>query len=225
MPRSARRGQSPPGKNRLTPKSGVWRLRIWSRRWCSLPGRRARPDLDPRATLDPTVRLRRGRLLRGIIGLSVAAFALARPIHAEYWPVNDVHLVRYLTAAAEPGDGIILSPSGVNLTAFYGDWPVELSATTRSPNAVPAEVMRDLTLHLPSRTAPARLVDGFVNDAPPPRIWWYVAFRTGESVEVLRTLAAHAYIAREVQETRMGPLYLAVRFPEERQPRPFVSRD
>ena len=74
------------------------------------------------------------------------------------------------------------------------------------------EVVRDLTLHLPSRTAPAQLVARFVRDASPPRIW-YVAFRTGESVEVLDTLAAHTYVSREMHETRMGTLYLAVRSP------------
>ncbi len=124
--------------------------------------------------------------------------------------MNDVHLVRYLTAAAAPGDGVILSPSGANLTAFYGEWPVVLSETTSRANAVQTEVVRDLTLHLPSRTAPAQLVARFVSDASPARIW-YVAFRTGESREVLETLAEHAYVTNEVQETRMGTLYLAVR--------------
>ncbi len=157
-----------------------------------------------------TAWLPRASLARAVIGLSAAAFALAQPIRAEYWPVNDVHLVRYLTAAAAPGDGVIPSPSGANLTAFYGEWPVVLSETTSRANAVQTEVVRDLTLHLPSRTAPGPLVARFVSDASPPRIW-YVAYRTGESVEVLDTLAAHAYVANEVQETRMGTLYLAVR--------------
>ena len=159
-----------------------------------------------------TAWLPRASLARAVVGLSIAAFALARPVRAEYWPVNAVHLIRYLVAAATPGDGVILSPSGANLTAFYGEWPVVLSETTSRANAVQTEVVRDLTLHLPSRTAPAQLVARFVSDASPPRIW-YVAFRTGESVEVLDTLAAHTYVSRAMQETRMGTLYLAVRFP------------
>ena len=71
-----------------------------------------------------TAWLPRASLARAVVGLSIAAFALARPVRAEYWPVNDVHLVRYLVAAATPVDGVILSPSGANLTAFYGEWPV-----------------------------------------------------------------------------------------------------
>ena len=58
--------------------------------------------------------------------------------------------------------------------------------------------------------APGPYVAALIDDARPERVW-YVAFRTGESTEVLRTLAAQDYATQEVLQTRMGNLYLAVR--------------
>ena len=148
---------------------------------------------------------------RAAVGLTVAALAMARPVHVEYWPVNDVHLVEYLTAAAKPSDGVILSPSGVNLTAFYGDWPVTISATDDGANAVQPEIERDRTVHLPrGGVSPEPYVTAMLDESQPERVW-YVAFRTGELLEVLRTLADLDYVTQEVQQTRMGSLYLAVR--------------
>ena len=56
-----------------------------------------------------------------------------------------------------------------------------------------------------------RGVAALLVESRPERVW-YVAFRTGESVQVLRTLAEHGYATEEVPRTRMGELYLAVNF-------------
>ena len=158
-----------------------------------------------------TESLPRAALARAAIGLTAAAIAMARPIPVQYWPVNDVHLVQHLSAAAGPSDGVILSPSGAALTAFYGSWPVTISVSDTAANATQVTIGRDRTVHLPrGGVSPGPYVAALIDDARPERVW-YVAFRTGESTEVLRTLAAQDYATQEVLQTRMGNLYLAVR--------------
>jgi hypothetical protein len=154
----------------------------------------------------------RRETLRLALGVAVAGFALYQPVNAEYWAVNDVWLVKHVATAAAPEDGLILSPSGSFLAAYYGPWPVTISATTRRANSTQAEIARDLTVHLPPVGAPRPFVEKLVTASRPERIW-YLAFRTGATTadrEVLETLESRGYLVKLVERTSRGRLYVAI---------------
>ena len=69
------------------------------------------------------------RLIRLAAAILVMAVAVTRPLHVEYFNVDDVHLVDHLSANLQPEDSLILSPTGAYLVAFYGHWPVTISET------------------------------------------------------------------------------------------------
>ena len=100
--------------------------------------------------------------LNGAMFTAVAGFALYQPVRAQYWAVNDVWLVRHVAKVAVPEDGLILSPSGTYLAAYYGPWPVTISATARRANSTQAEIDRRLTVHLPPVEAPRPFVEQLV---------------------------------------------------------------
>ena len=143
------------------------------------------------------------------------AFALARPVHAVYFDLDDVPLVTIVSSAARPDDGLILSQAGIYLAAFYGEWPVATSAADDASHGTAVTLVRERTLHLPMNASQERLVTGFLNASQPERVW-YLAYRTrGWEDDVVAAMAGLGYDVRNWQETSTGRLYLALR----REPR------
>ena len=158
-----------------------------------------------------TEALPRAGLFRLAAAASVVAIAMANPLRAAYWDVDDVHLVAALESRLQPDDGLVVSPSGAFLVAFYGRWPVTITPSDRHTHGTMATVAREPTLYLfrgPSQPAD---VTRFLAATRPERTW-YVAFRTGNSeARVVAAVEARGYLVRKVRETRRGRLYLAER--------------
>jgi hypothetical protein len=152
-------------------------------------------------------------ILRTTLGLAAVGFALFAPIRAEYWAVNDIRLVRRVAADARPADGLILSPAGTFLAAYYGPWPFVVTASRQRPNATQADIVRDLTAHLPPSGAPRPAVERLLV-APGPERVWYLDFRTAEGPEVLEAMADSGYAVKEVERTTRGRLYLGTHLRE-----------
>lgn len=158
-----------------------------------------------------TEALPRAGLFRLLAAAGVVAIAVANPLRAEYWDVDDVHLVDALESHVRPDDGLVISPSGAYLVAFYGNWPVSITPSNRHTHGTMATVAREPTQYLfrgPSQPAD---VTRFLATTRPARTW-YVAFRTRDSeARVIGAVEAQGYVVREVRETRGGRLYLAER--------------
>ena len=118
------------------------------------------------------------RLIRLAAAILVMAVAVTRPLHVEYFNVDDVHLVDHLSANLQSEDGLILSPTGAFLVAFYGDWPVTISATDGHSHGTMATIGRDRTHYLFRGPAEVPSVERFMAESRPERVW-YVGFRTG----------------------------------------------
>jgi hypothetical protein len=143
------------------------------------------------------------------VAVGVAAFSLYQPVRAAYWGVNDDLLIEWLSNMSSPGDGLILSPNGTYLAAYYGDWPVEISSTSMNSNGTQATIERDRTVHLPHDTPPGPSVEGFLEESRSARIW-YLAFRTGDRDTVLEILSTNGYELDEVARSSIGRLYVAL---------------
>ena len=150
--------------------------------------------------------------------LGVAAvfvwFAIVHPVSASYFDVAHRPLVQYLSAAARPHDGIVLSEGATFLTAFYGSWPVAFSAAENTTQGSEVRLVRDRTLHLPLRgpQGQARLVQQFLETVRPDRVW-YVAFRTRGRARhdaVLAAIRAAGYAVHEAQRVDAGRLHLGL---------------
>ena len=151
---------------------------------------------------------RRG-LFRLAAAIVVAAIAVARPLHVEYFRVNDVPLIDYLAAHVQPDDELIVSPSGIFLVAYYGPWPVTAVETGRFSYAM-ATIGRERTRYLYPRTPEADDVSRYLAESKPDRAW-YLAYRTsGTEPEVIAAMEARGYRVHQTQETRRGRLYLAL---------------
>jgi hypothetical protein len=137
-------------------------------------------------------------VFRLLTGLAVAGFALYAPIRTLYWPVNDVRLIERLSVSLAPTDGLILSPGGEDLAAYYGGWPVVI---TRG-----ATIVRPLTLRFRDRWT-REAIDHFLEPSRPARLW-YVAYRSVEEEKVLQALIARGYTLTPVERTTRGRLYL-----------------
>lgn len=158
-----------------------------------------------------TTPLPRAKLFRLAAAAAVVAIAVANPLRADYWDVDDVHLVAALEPALRPDDGLILSPTGAFLVAFYGRWPVTIGATDRHSHGTMATIGRERTLYLFRGPSQAADVTRFLAAARPDRSW-YVAFRTGDTESrIVETIEAQGYRVRAVRETERGRLYLAER--------------
>ena len=158
-----------------------------------------------------TAALPRAEMFRLAAAAALVAIAVANPLHAEYWDVDDAGLVDALAPDLRPDDGLIISPSGAFLVAFYGRWPVTITATTRHSHGTLATIGRDRTLYLFRGPAQAADAGRFLAEARPERAW-YVAFRTRDSeAQVIEAIETRRYAVREVRETRRGRLYLAAR--------------
>ncbi len=152
----------------------------------------------------------RREMVRAVLGLAAVGFALYAPIRAEYWRVNDARLIQRVSGSLAPADGLILSPNGTYLAAYYGMWPVRFAAANESADGVKARIARELTLQLPPRGEPGPAVDRFLGETRPSRVW-YVAFRTGgDEEEVLKALTDRAYELERIDTTAKGRLYRGV---------------
>ena len=149
------------------------------------------------------------RLVRLAVATVVMAVALARPLHVEYFNVDDVHLVDHLAANLQSEDGLILSPSGAFLVAFYGDWPVTITGTDRHSHGTMATIGRSRTHYLFRGPSEVPSVERFMAESRPDRVW-YVGFRSfGTEAQVVDAIEARGCPAHAVRETRRGRLYLA----------------
>ena len=149
------------------------------------------------------------RLIRLAAAILVMAVAVTRPLHVEYFNVDDVHLVDHLSANLQPEDSLILSPTGAFLVAFYGDWPVTISATDRHSHGTMATIGRDRTHYLFRGPSEVPSVERFMAESRPERVW-YVGFRTGGTeAQVVEAIEAQGCSAHAVRETQRGRLYRA----------------
>jgi hypothetical protein len=154
----------------------------------------------------------RRRVMQFAVGLLVAAIAVVAPIRVAYWDVDDARLVTRLSTALRPSDGLILSPSGTYLTAYYGPWRVN-TPSGRGPDGTGVSIVRLRTLQLPSHVdARAAALRAFFGSPLPNRIC-YVAFRTDdeEIQHVLAALNDHGYATEVAETTTRGKLYVGQR--------------
>lgn len=142
-----------------------------------------------------------------------AAIAVARPLHVEYWNVGDAPLVDYLVADMGPDDGLIVSPGGTFLIAFYGPWPVTVTPSDRHSHGAMAKIGRERTLYLFPASPESADAARFVAKLRPERAW-YLAFRTRSTESrVVDAIEAAGYTVHQTLETRRGRLYLALAEP------------
>ena len=149
------------------------------------------------------------RLIRLAAAILVMAVAVTRPLHVEYFNVDDVHLVDHLSANLQPEDSLILSPTGAFLVAFYGHWPVTISETDQYSHGTMATIGRDRTHYLFRGPSEVPSVERFMAESRPERVW-YVGFRTGGTeAQVVEAIEAQGCSAHAVRETQRGRLYRA----------------
>lgn len=148
--------------------------------------------------------------VRTAVGLAVVLFAVMTPVPVEYWGVNDVRLIRRLTETVQPTEGVILSPAGTYLAAYYGPWRVAFN-THHDSDRSGVSILRERTLQLPRNPGRARrAVEQFLSSSRLTGVA-YVAFRDDQKAvnTVLRLLDAHGYAATADENTTRGSLYIA----------------
>ena len=153
-------------------------------------------------------------LARLVVAAVFVWFAIVHPVSARYFDVAHKPLVQYLSAAARPNDAIVLSEGATYLTAFYGSWPVAMSAAEDTSQGSEVRLVRDRTLHLPNSgpQRQARLVKQFLDTVRSDRLW-YVAFRTrGRAREnvVVTAIRGAGYTVHEAQRVVNGRLHLGL---------------
>lgn len=158
-----------------------------------------------------TAALPRPARLRLAVAAAVVAFALLRPVDAWYFDTDDVPLVEHLAARIGDDDALILSESGIFLTAFYGPWALDSTAADDATYGVSVTLRRDGTLHLPRSGSQPRVVGRFVRASLPPRVW-YVAHNTqGWEDDIVAAIEDQGYAVQQVRDTTYGRLYRGVR--------------
>lgn len=158
-----------------------------------------------------TAALPRPARFRLAAAAAVVAFALARPVDAWYFDTDDVPLVDYMAVRIDDRDALVLSESAIFLTAFYGPWAVASAAADDASYGTAVTLIRDRTLHLPRSGSQGRIVDRFVHQQGPVRIW-YVAHNTqGWEDDVVAAIRAQGYAVDEMHSTQRGRLYRGVR--------------
>ena len=158
-----------------------------------------------------TTALPRPRACRLAVASAVVAFALARPVGAWYFDTDDVPLVEHMATRIGDDDALILSESGIFLTAFYGPWAVDSTAAHDVTYGVSVTLRRAGTLHLPRSGSQPRTVGRFVRVSLPPRVW-YVAHNTqGWEDDIVAAIEEQGYAVHQMQATTHGRLYRAVR--------------
>lgn len=154
-----------------------------------------------------TAALPRPARFRLAAAAAVVAFALARPVDAWYFDTDDVPLVDYMAVRIDDRDALVLSESGIFLTAYYGPWAVASAPADDVSYGTAVTLIRDRTLHLPRSGSQARMVERFVRRLAPERIW-YVAHNTqGWEEDIVAAIRAEGYSVDELQSTRSGRLY------------------
>ena len=138
----------------------------------------------------------------------VVVFALVRPVDVSYYhDSEDVRLVDHLAARIDEHDALVLSESGIFLTAFYGPWAVATTGADNASYGVKVSLVRDGTLHLTRSGSQGRTVGQFVHASRPERVW-YVAHNTrGWEDDVVRAVRDQGYAVRQVESTENGRLY------------------
>ncbi|MCY4661682.1 MAG: hypothetical protein OXF93_18030 [Acidobacteria bacterium] len=141
----------------------------------------------------------------------VVLFAIVRPVQTPYaWTADEATLVRHLSAAARPEDGIFLSHGGAFLAAFYGRWPVVVTETELVSYGAEASLVRNNTLVLPFSRSQDEAVSKFLEEGRPERIW-YLAYSTLMGREgVLGTLRRQGFLVQRLQDAGTGTLYVAL---------------
>lgn len=170
-----------------------------------------------------TAPLPAARMFRFSIATLVVIVALVWSPRADYDARNDHQLVEVLAANENPGDGVIVTWSGGFLTAFYGQWPFEISAYDEAPNGTWAKMRRTSVLHLPRRrrdsaairpgeATQGELVRQFLQTFGGHRVW-FMAFRVPQAwlPEVLEALEDGGFAINDMLTTSEGTLYLAER--------------
>ena len=158
-----------------------------------------------------TVRGSYRRVVRWVLALGLAAFALVHPLHVEYRGEADQGngklLIDHLVAGVRADDGLILMPGSEYLTAFYGPWPYALAVDERVANATRLTLGRGRTLHLGHADAdiPSQ-VERYLSSRP-DRIW-VISFWRGQHVNGI--LERHGYAVHVVETILNGGLYLAL---------------
>ncbi len=164
------------------------------------------------------------RLLRLAIAALVVTVVLVSPFRVGYRRdegYDRTMLIEALAANERPDDGVIMTWSAGFLTAFYGQWPFEITAYGQVANATQAKISRANTLHLPvgdgeaaepvepvePEEAHGQLVRRFLATFDGRRVW----FLGGRS-EVTEALEDSGYAVNEmVKSIRGDTLFLAVR--------------
>lgn len=158
-----------------------------------------------------TAALPRPARFRLAAAAAVVAFALARPVDAWYFDIDDVPLVDHLAVRIDDRDALVLSESAIFLTAFYGPWAVASTAGDDVSYGTAVTLIRDRTLHLPRSGSQGRMVERFVHRLAPERVW-YVAYNTqGWEDDVVAAIRAQGYAVDELRSVRGGRLYRGVR--------------
>lgn len=153
--------------------------------------------------------LPRRALYRWAAAVLVAAIALVRPLHVEYYEVDDVALVDHLVEHIEPEDELIVSPSGIFLVAYYGSWPVTTVETERLACAM-TTIDRDRTRYLYPGTHEGEEVSRFLAESTPDRASYLAYRRSRTEPEIIAAMEARGYRVQQARETRRGRLYLAL---------------
>lgn len=152
--------------------------------------------------------LPRRKLFRLAAAMLVVGIALMRPLHVEYYRVNDVPLIDYLAAHVQPEDELILSASGIFLAAYYGPWPVTVVETEQLSFAT-AKIGRERTRYLYPGMHEGE-VNHYLAESRPRRAW-YLAYRSRISEpRIIAAMEARGYRVHRTQETRRGRLYLGL---------------
>ena len=163
------------------------------------------------------------RLFRFAFAALVVTVVLVWPPPADYrgTPRNDHRLIEVLAANERPDDGVIMTWTAGFLTAFYGQWPFELTAYDRVPIGTQVKINRTNTLQLqrlrrdgaevrPGEATPGQLVRRFLQTFSGRRVW-FMEMATPAASEVTETLERSGYAVEEMLKTSRGTLFLAVR--------------
>ena len=142
---------------------------------------------------------------------AVVAFALARPVDAWYFDTDDVPLVDHMAVRIDDHDALVLSESAIFLTAFYGPWAVASAPADDASYGTAVTLVRDRTLYLPRSGSQGRMVERFVHQLGPERVWYLAHNTQGWEDDIVDAIRAQGYVVDELHSTSSGRLYRGVR--------------
>ena len=141
---------------------------------------------------------------------AVVAFALARPVDAWYFDTDDVPLVDHMAVRIDDHDALVLSESAIFLTAFYGPWAVASAPADDASYGTAVTLVRDRTLYLPRSGSQGRMVERFVHQLGPERVWYLAHNTQGWEDDIVDAIRAQGYVVDELHSTSSGRLYRGV---------------